>query len=155
MGAGKGLLAKEMTERCSASVTMVDVARYNQTDLPLIVCDSRSLAFASDSFDYALLSFVLHHTPKPERILAEALRVAPKVIVVENHVHGTLRGLVTRLVDSYPALRYGTPPCYFAWTRERWFDFFRQHAAEPTFLGEFTLEAGGFFQNFTVLLDRK
>jgi SAM-dependent methyltransferase len=154
IGAGKGLLAQEMAQRFSACVTMVDVARYNQTNLPLTVCDSRALAFSSSSFDFALLSFVLHHTVRPEMILAEALRVAPKVIVAENDVQGVLRGTITRLVDSYPALRYGTPPCYFAWTRERWFEFFRRNAAEPVLLDEFRLEAG-FFRNFTVLLERK
>jgi ubiquinone/menaquinone biosynthesis C-methylase UbiE len=155
IGAGKGLLAKEMSDRLSACVTMVDVAAYNQTDLPLTLCDSRALAFSSDSFDYALLSFVLHHTPRPELILAEALRVSPRVIVVENHVPGLVRGLVTRLVDSYPALRYGTPPCYLAWTRDRWLRFFQLYSKQPACLAEFTLEAGGFFQNFTVLLERK
>lgn len=153
IGAGKGLLAQEMALRLGARVTMVDVAQYNQTDLTLTVCDSRALAFAQDSFDYALLSFVLHHTPKPELILCEALRVAPAVIVAENDVRGKLRGWLTRLVDSWPAVRYGTPPCYFALTREEWLDLFRRHSGQATILREYTLEQG-FFHNVTVLLKR-
>jgi len=45
IGAGKGLLAKALTRRLRARVTLVDVAQYNQSNLPLTVCDSRALAF--------------------------------------------------------------------------------------------------------------
>ncbi len=153
IGAGKGLLAQEMTRRFQSRVTMVDVARYNQTDLPLIVCDSRALAFADNSFDFAVLSFVLHHTPRPELILGEALRVAPQVIVVENNVRGKIRGALTRAIDSWPALRYSTPPCYFAWTRDQWLELFGQFPAQTQVLCEFALEFG-FFSNFTAILKR-
>ncbi len=153
IGAGKGLMAQEIERRFQTRVTMVDVAQYNQTDLPLIVCDSRALAFADNSFDLAVLSFVLHHTPKPEIILGEALRVAPRVVVIENDVRGKLRGLVTRAIDSWPALRYGTPPCYFAWTRDQWLKLFGEFPVHARVLCEFSLELG-FFHNFTALLKR-
>lgn len=153
IGAGKGLLAREMADRYRARVTMVDVAQYNQTTLPLTVCDSRALAFSDSSFDFALLSFVLHHTPKPELILREALRVAPRVIVVENDVRGALRGWLTRAVDSWPALRYGTPPCYIARTRAQWLQSFAELGVKAEMLGEFALEMG-FFHNFTAVLHK-
>ena len=153
IGAGKGLLARAMAERFGACVTMVDVARYNQTNLPLTVCDSRALAFASDSFDYAVLSFVLHHCNQPDAILREALRVAPQVIVVENDVRGGIRDALTRLIDSWPAIQYGTPPCYFAKTRDEWLNWFAAFPVETRVLGEFTLEYG-FFHNLTAHLKR-
>ncbi len=153
IGAGKGLLALEMARRLSAQVTLLDVAQYNQTDLPMSVCDSRALAFAGDSFDYAILSFVLHHCRKPEAILREALRVARQVIVVENDVRGPLRGIVTRLVDSWPAIQYGTPPCYVARSRADWLKMFQQFPVEACVLGEFTLESK-FFRCFTVQLKK-
>jgi len=106
IGAGKGLLAQEMARQFGARVTLVDVAQYNQTDLPLTVCDSRALAFADGSFDYALLSFVLHHSPDPDAILREGLRVAREVVVVENVVRGRIRGAITRLIDR--GRRFGT-----------------------------------------------
>lgn len=154
IGAGKGWLAQALARQFNARVTMVDVAQYNQTNLPLIVCDSRALAFADDSFDYALLSFVLHHTPNPNAILREALRVARQVIVVENDVRSKLRGALTRLIDSYPALRYGTPPCHFTWTRDAWMELFAQFPVEARVLNEFSLELG-FFRNFTVVLSKQ
>ncbi len=154
IGAGKGLLAREMANRFDARVTMVDVAQYNQTELPLTVCDSRALAFADDSFDFAILSFVLHHTPAPERILEEALRVAPQVIVVENDVRGRWRGCLTKAIDSWPALRYGTPPCYIANTRDEWLRLFHRLPVDIRILKEFNLDYG-FFHNLTVQLERK
>lgn len=153
IGAGKGLLAQAMVRQLDAHVTMVDVASYNQSDLPLTLCDSRALAFANASFDYAILSFVLHHTCDPEGILREALRVAREVIVVENDVRGVVRQWLTRTIDSYPALRYGTPPCYFAQTREEWLELFAQFSVETCALGEFSLEYG-FFRNFAVILTK-
>ncbi|MEW5717566.1 MAG: class I SAM-dependent methyltransferase [Chloroflexota bacterium] len=151
IGAGKGLLAQTIARQFDARVTMVDVTSYNQSDLPLTVCDSRALAFADDSFDFAILSFVLHHTPKPETILREALRVARQVIVVENDVRGAARQWLTRAIDSYPALRYGTPPCYVAQPRDAWLKLFAQFPVEARVLSEFSLEYG-FFRNFTVVL---
>ena len=154
IGAGKGLLAHEMARRFNARVTMVDVARYNQTDLPLTICDSRALAFADDSFDVALLSFVLHHSPHPDAILREALRVAREVVVVENDVRGAVRGAATRLIDSWPAIRYGTPPCHFTRPRDEWLAWFANFPVETQVLREFALEFG-FFHNLTVLLKKR
>lgn len=151
IGAGKGLLAEAMTQRLNARVTMVDVAKYNQSTLPLTVCDSRRLAFAENSFDYAILSFVLHHCPQPETMLREALRVAREVVVIENDVRGILRGWLTQAIDSWPAIQYGTPPCYFTKSREAWLAWFAQFPVEARVLGEFSLEHG-FFRNVTILL---
>ena len=153
IGAGKGLLAQEMVRQLNACVTMVDVASYNQSVLPLTVCDSRALAFADDSFDYAILSFVLHHTCNPDTILREALRVAREVIVIENDVRGTLRQWFTRAIDSWPALRYGTPPCYMAQPRDAWMKLFAQFPVAARVLSEFSLEYG-FFRNFTMALTK-
>jgi ubiquinone/menaquinone biosynthesis C-methylase UbiE len=151
IGAGKGLLAQAMARQFNARVTMVDVASYNQSDLPLTVCDSRALAFADNSFDYAVLSFVLHHTCDPDAILREAVRVARAVVVIENDVRGAARQWLTRAIDSWPALRYGTPPCHIAQPREEWMKLFARFSVEARVVSEFSLEFA-FFQNFTVIL---
>ncbi|MBI5649757.1 MAG: class I SAM-dependent methyltransferase [Chloroflexi bacterium] len=153
IGAGKGLLAEAMTRQLRARVTMVDVAKYNQSALPLTVCDSRALAFAENSFDYAVLSFVLHHCPQPEMIVREALRVARAVIVIENDVRGALRGWLTRAIDSFPAIQYGTPPCYFTKSRDAWLAWFAQFPVEVRVVSEFSLEMG-FFKNIVIALKK-
>lgn len=151
IGAGKGLLAQDLAQRFNARVTMVDVASYNQTTLPLTVCDSRALAFANASFDCAILSFVLHHCPQPETMLREALRVANQVVVIENDVRGKLRGVITQAIDSWPAIQYGTPPCYFTKTRDEWLKWFTTFSVDARVLSEFSLEYG-FFRNITVMI---
>lgn len=154
IGAGNGHLAREMMEQFDARVTLVDVAHYNRTNLPLIICDSRALGFADNSFDYAILSFVLHHSPNPKAILSEALRVARQAIVIENDVRGKIRGTLTRVIDSLPALPYGTPPCHIVQSREEWLKMFREFQVEVRVLKEFTLEFG-FFRCFTAWLEKR
>ena len=151
IGTGTGLVAQELTRLFDAHVTLVDVAPYNHTRLPLTICDSRALAFADNSFDHGLLSFVLHHSPHPEVILREALRVSREVVVIENDVRGAMRGAVTRWIDSLPAIRYGTPPCHFTRTREEWLGWFEGFPVEAKILQEFALEHG-FFKNLALLL---
>lgn len=153
IGAGQGHLAQEMVQQLKAQVTLVDVVHYNCTGLPFTVCDSRALAFCTDSFDYAVLCFVLHHSEIPEMILREALRVAKQVIVVENDVRGRIRGALTRILDSSPALLYGTPPCLHVHTRDEWLKLFANNPVEASVLSGFDLEFG-FFHNFTVLLTK-
>jgi hypothetical protein len=153
IGAGKGLLARAMSQKLDSKVTMVDVASYNKTSSPLTLCDSRALAFADHSFDYAILSFVLHHTQRPDFILNEALRVASAVIVIENDVRGSLRAALTRAIDSWPAIRYGTPPCYVAQSEEKWLQVFAKFPVKLRVLSRFTLELG-FFRNVAVLLTK-
>jgi SAM-dependent methyltransferase len=154
IGAGKGLVAQELASQFGARVTLVDVAQYNHTDLPLTVCDSRALAFEDSSFDYALLSFVLHHSQHADAILQEALRVAHKVVIVENVVHGRIRGALTRLIDSWPAIRYGTPPCHFTRTRDEWVSWLAGFPVDVMILKEFALEYG-FFNNITFELNKQ
>ena len=101
-----------------------------------------------------MLSFVLHHCPQPETILREALRVAREVVVIENDVRGTLRGWLTRAIDSLPTIQYGTPPCYFTKSRDAWLEWFAQFPVEARVLSEFSLEYG-FFRNVTISLKKQ
>jgi hypothetical protein len=85
--------------------------------------------------------------------LREALRVARQAIVIENDVRGKVRGALTRLIDSWPAIRHGTPPCHFTRTREEWLKWFANFPVETRVLREFALEFG-FFHNLTVILKK-
>ncbi len=75
----------------------VDVARAKQgSDGPVSfeVASADALPHPPDAFDVAVLRGVLHHVDRPFAALAEALRVAPTVVVVEpNGLNPGLRVL--------------------------------------------------------------
>lgn len=106
IGAGTGQVAARLIGR-GFPVTAVDVRDLScePTVSPALV-DGRTLPFEDGSFDVALLITVLHHTPDPDAVLAEAARVARRVIVQED-VHAS-RGqhLATMVMDSVVNLEF-------------------------------------------------
>ena len=62
----------------------IEVARARGGDaISFQVADAEALPHPSNAFDVALLRGVLHHVEQPRVVLAEALRVAAKVVAVE------------------------------------------------------------------------
>ncbi len=57
--------------------------RVEDQRLTFSVCSASDLPYVDDSFDIALVRGVLHHMPKAQEALREALRVAPMVVVLE------------------------------------------------------------------------
>lgn len=154
IGAGKGLVARELQRKTQAPLTLVDVVDYNQTDLPLQIYDGLHLPFPDESCDYSLLIFVLHHTPDPIPVLAEALRVARRgVVIAENHVEGWLRKPITRVIDSIPHWQHGVPICYCARTIDEWQAVFAHFPVRAELLSRFAM-GGGFWQNFVMRLNK-
>lgn len=82
IGAGGGWIGKRLSDSRKAKVTLLDVADMNRTNLELKVYDGKNIPFPNDSFDSCLLLFVLHHCEDPIRVLAEAVRVAQKRLVI-------------------------------------------------------------------------
>jgi SAM-dependent methyltransferase len=152
IGAGKGHVAKAIQDRAQVQVKLVDIVNYNETQMPLGLFDGLHLPFEDNAFDYGLLVYVLHHTPDPLRVLHEALRVSRQgVLVVENHVQGSLRQLITRGIDSIPHLQYGVPVCYHTHTIPEWEALFSQMRVRPELLGRFTVQV--FWQSFVMKLN--
>ncbi len=58
-------------------------AREAPPEVGFAVGSAYALPHERDAFDLAYLRGVLHHTERPVEVLAEALRVAPDVVVVE------------------------------------------------------------------------
>ncbi len=153
IGAGKGLVALALREATQVNIELVEVVDYNQTDLHLQLYDGKHLPFSDASFDYSLLVFVLHHTPDPAELLAEALRVVRHgVIVVENHVEGWWRKPLTRWVDSIPHFQYGVPVCYHTLTVPEWQQVFERFPVRAEIATRFTMD--GFWHNFVARLEK-
>lgn len=68
-----------------AAPAAVDVARSKCDGRPITfqVADACQLPWPADSFDLVLLQSILHHSEKPETMIAQAFRVAPEVLIHE------------------------------------------------------------------------
>lgn len=101
IGAGRGLVADVLIQR-GFEVSLVDVA-----DLSLVphlrptLYDGKRLPYPNDAFDAALLLTVLHHVPDPDNTLAEARRVARKLIIIEDIYETEAERVLTMMGDSW------------------------------------------------------
>ena len=84
-----------------------------------IIYDGKNIPFPDDSFDVALLITVLHHTKKPIEILKEAIRVAPRIIVMEDLYKNLLQKYLTFAMDSLLNLEFFGHP-HTNMTQEQW-----------------------------------
>lgn len=88
--------------------------------------DGRRLPFADDAFDVALLLTVLHHTHDPAAVLAEAGRVARRVIVIEDVYRSPIQRRLTWWADSLLNLEFRGHP-HTNRTDEAWRGHFAAH----------------------------
>ncbi|MCK5218800.1 methyltransferase domain-containing protein [bacterium] len=111
LGAGDCLVAKRIYERKTKEITVIDVeSDSNLTDLPLIFYDGIHLPFEDETFDVALLLYVLHHCDDPKIVLEEVKRVVKKkVIILEDLFYGRSEKLVLKLLDWYLGKVEGMP----------------------------------------------
>lgn len=100
LGAGKCALSWILKEE-GYNVTPVDVKNLSLTDqIEPIIYDGKNLPFADNSFDTVLLLTVLHHIPEPEIVLKESLRVADKIIIIEDVYSNPVQKYLTYFTDS-------------------------------------------------------
>lgn len=153
IGAGNGLVAEMLYRSTGACFTLLDVVNYNKSSLPMMVYDGRVIPFADNSFDLAMLVFVLHHNPDPVPVLHEALRVSRQgVLIVENDVRGTVKRPATRMVDSLEHLRRGVPPCYFTKSVHEWLRLLDELAPGSQLVSQFKI--GWFWHNAILSLPK-
>jgi ubiquinone/menaquinone biosynthesis C-methylase UbiE len=153
IGAGNGLVAQMIQEASGADFTLLDVVDYNRSWLPMHVYDGLHLPFEDNSYDVALLIFVLHHNPDPRPVMREALRVARQgVLVVENDTRGVVKKPLTRMIDSTEHLRRGVPPCYFTKSAEEWRVFFQALPATADLVHRFKI--GWYWNNIVMRVER-
>lgn len=93
VGCGDGAYTLEIARRghpreihgIDLAPAAIDAARARTTspEVSFSVCSADGLPFGDDSWDIVNLRGVLHHMDDPRRGVAEALRVAPRVFVIE------------------------------------------------------------------------
>lgn len=99
LGAGTCLYTKLLKDK-GYDVQAVDVKnRSYYPEIEVYVYDGEHLPFKDNEFDVCFLRSVLHHTPDPEVILKEAVRVSKKLIIHENVITNIFQRYYTYLID--------------------------------------------------------
>jgi SAM-dependent methyltransferase len=122
VGCGDGLLTRFLADRRSdLEIRGVDVFVRSATHVPVDAFDGATLPYAADAWDAVLFVDVLHHAEDPEHMLAEAVRVARRWVVIKDHLlGGRLDGATLRLMDRISNRRHRIEiPCNY-WRLERW-----------------------------------
>ena len=116
-----------MLQSSGFNITPVDVADFHGVRLlKTTLYDGKTLPFADRTFDTALLLMVMHHTPDPEIILAEASRVANTLVVIETSFITPLGKLLTVILDAIGNLRLEAFWSSYK-TDSEWRDIFSKH----------------------------
>lgn len=106
VGSGPGSVIDVMRME-GHDVTGLDIIDSSfSSELAPIVYDGKTMPFTDDSFDIALILTTLHHTPDPDRILAEAMRVARRLVVIEDVYETRMQELYTKLTDKLTNLEF-------------------------------------------------
>ncbi|MEM7116621.1 MAG: class I SAM-dependent methyltransferase [Chloroflexota bacterium] len=80
------------------------------THIPRILYDGDHMPFENDTFDWALIITVLHHTYDPAAVIAESARVAKKLIIVEDVIWSEWHKYLTWGLDNLYNLEFFTNP---------------------------------------------
>lgn len=88
IGAGYGIVTQQLRRSSKARGECYDIVEQPKHGVRAF--DGKLLPVDSDSFGFAILNFVLHHADEPERLVEEALRVAPVVLIQEDLRDGSV-----------------------------------------------------------------
>ncbi len=125
IGGGWGFYAEPLQKR-GYEVTVLDVVKPGFQRAPVVIYPGGKMPFEDGAFDAAILVTMLHHTPDPEAILKEAMRVAKnRVIVVEDIYNHGLGRFWTILRDQLYNFEFFGHPCNFK-TRAQWQETFKK-----------------------------
>jgi len=106
IGAGIGDITALLQGR-GHPVTALDVQDFSLVpSVKPVIYDGQTMPFTDKQFDTALILTVLHHTPRPEQVLDEAIRVAQRVIITEDIFYTTLHKYATFFMDSLLNLEF-------------------------------------------------
>jgi SAM-dependent methyltransferase len=128
VGTGDGRLAARLRERRpDLELRGVEVAPREGCAIPVDAFDGLKLPFAADAFDVVLFADVLHHAEDPRRLLAEAVRVSRRQLLIKDHLReGLLANATLKFMDNVGNRRFGVPVRADYWNRSQWEEAFRQ-----------------------------
>lgn len=75
-----------------------------------VVYNGSKIPFSNNSFDVALILTVLHHTINQEEIIREAMRVAKRIIIMEDVYESRLEKYITYFFDCIGNFEFKNHP---------------------------------------------
>lgn len=91
LGCGSGIMGETLKNFFDAELLGVDIKDKRVVDIPFRIIDGENLPLKENEFEICFISYVLHHTKNPQRILREAKRVSrDKIIIYEDLPEGFL-----------------------------------------------------------------
>lgn len=130
IGSGSGNIAKELSRRTNADFTLLDVIDWNIVDLPFMLFDGENIPFQDKEFDVALLIDTLHHSEKEGVLLEEVMRVAKKVIVLEEVHENRYMNIWANISDNFQWFLYGMPVGVHQRNKNQWIAFLQRFCSE-------------------------
>lgn len=97
LGCGSGIVTKTLQDFFQAEVIGVDIEDKRIVDVPFQIIDGQNLPFKDEEFEICFISYVLHHSENPQRLLKEAKRVSKKIIIYEDLPEGILSRLICKI----------------------------------------------------------
>jgi SAM-dependent methyltransferase len=127
VGCGDGTIdALIAARRPDVSFRGVDVLLRRETRIPVELFDGTHLPAVNKSYDAVTFIDVLHHTTDPTILLAEAKRVARKLIVLKDHTRdGWLAHSRLRFMDWVGNAHHNVVLPYNYWSERQWRDAFQ------------------------------
>lgn len=108
LGASDGRLAKNIQAKLKIKFIGVDTVVQPKTFIPIRKYGGKKLPFRDNSFDCVMIIDVLHHDKSPQKIIAEAKRVAKKYILIKDHYwNNKLDLMILKLADYIGNKAYG------------------------------------------------
>lgn len=150
IGMGSGHVCHELQKR-GYNVHPVDVV--NLSFVPGLIpeiYDGQRLPYADKTFNVALLLLVLHHTKNPESIIADAQRVAKRVIISEDIYTNTYDKYLTFFLDSLLNLEFFGHP-HTNKSDKAWLDYFKKQGLQIEHAA-YSKSLGGSLKNATYVL---
>lgn len=103
VGCGDGQISAQVElSHKDVSVVGIDVLVRPERHIPVTQFDGAKIPFDDDSFDAVMFVDVLHHATNPIGLLAEAVRVSRKYVLLKDHIRTGFLGMCTlRLMDWF------------------------------------------------------
>lgn len=121
VGAGSGDIAIGiLSAKPNLTIEGVDVLVRPDAAIAVREFDGSTLPYPDQTFDYAILVDVLHHTDDPAHLLGEAARVAHHVIVKDHYRNGLFAATRLRLMDWVGNAHHGVRLPYNYLSRTEW-----------------------------------